>query len=516
METKVFAWILFSVYVLIISYLGYRGYRRTRGLSSFAVGDRKIGPVIIGMSLAAQLTSVATFVINPGLIYEYGLAGLLGLGVAAALGLAFGLIVFSKGFRRVGMRVDALTLPQWFAKRYESRGMGIAFGFLSLLLVSYVVLIVVAMAYVMSNMLGVSIDAALLIIIGFVFSYVLFGGVNAHAYTNAVQAVVMLIVAIALIASGLHHFAGEKGVLAALGAQDANLALAVNPKSLYFRDVFEIFICNFVVGVALVVQPHILTKALYLRSDKELNRYLATAVGVGVIFAAVMVTGIYARLALGGGVKMDLVVPTYVKTVFSGEMGVLIGMGLLCAGFSTLEGILIALTAIVSSDLYLGLAGRGERRTRSALKVGRMVLVGLGVVAFFLARYQVANPTGGSVAIFAQYGVYGLFSCSFAPLIFGLFTSWSNARWALASVAAALLTYVGLQAGKLIPWYNNPGVLAFFSIGSGCLVMSTGFLLERLRGARSGEGRPDKTDGESTLPCVMGALPGGAVKRGRN
>ncbi|NJN64095.1 MAG: hypothetical protein HC882_03930 [Acidobacteria bacterium] len=68
------------------------------------------------------MTSTATLVINPGIVYAYGISAFLGYGVAAALGLTIGIVVLSKGFRRYGVKSGALTLPAWIADRYGSRG----------------------------------------------------------------------------------------------------------------------------------------------------------------------------------------------------------------------------------------------------------------------------------------------------------------------------------------------------------------------------------------------------------
>ena len=40
-------------------------------------------PFFVGLSLAANMTSVATFVINPGLVHAYGWSGVVGYGIAA-------------------------------------------------------------------------------------------------------------------------------------------------------------------------------------------------------------------------------------------------------------------------------------------------------------------------------------------------------------------------------------------------------------------------------------------------
>jgi sodium/pantothenate symporter len=41
----------------------------------------------------------------------------------------------------------------------------------------------------------------------------------------------------------------------------------VNPDSLLFRDYFEVLVANFLVGIAIILQPHIISKALYLRTE---------------------------------------------------------------------------------------------------------------------------------------------------------------------------------------------------------------------------------------------------------
>ncbi len=490
MPKEIFAWSLLSIYAAITAYLAYRGWRRTRSMEGFALGNRDISPLLVGLSLAAQLTSVATFIVNPGLVYAYGLSAILGMGVAAALGIMVGITVLSKGFRRSGQQMSVLTLPGWFGSRFGSRPLQVGFALLSLALITFVVLILVAMAYVLMHMLGVPGWAALLGIIAFVFGYVLLGGVNTSLYTNSIQSIIMAVVAVILILSGLPLLlSGE--LMARLAAVDAALVGMVNPGSPYFRNLFEVLVCNFVVGLAIVCQPHIVTKALCLKSERDVNRYLVTALGIGVIFMMVLLVGLYARVTLPAPVKIDLVVPTYINTQFSPLTSVLIGIGVLCAGVSTLEGLLLALSAILATDLFLPslkrrMAGASDEAIgRRALLLARGSLVAMGAVAFVLSLHQMKNPTGGSVAIFAMYGLYCLFSASFAPVLFGLFGKGGSARTASASAITAVVIYVGLSLGKPFVLANNPAVLSACAIMASMLVMAGGVLLER-RGVKAG------------------------------
>ncbi len=469
------AWIAVSMYVIATMALTLRGALRTRNLEGFTVGNRDIPAALVGLSLTAQLTSVATFVINPGLVFHYGVAGLLGLGVAAAGGITIGLVVFTARFRRIGNQVAALTVPQWIGTRYGSSGLRATFATLSLGLVSYAVLIVVALSLVLSGLLGVPAAAVAVVVTAFVVGYVLIGGANTHAWTNALQALVMLAVALVLIGTGLPLLWRDGGLLTRLAAQDPNLVSAVNPASLYFRNAFEVFVCNFLVGLALVCQPHIVSKALYLREDRQVRTFLGVAVAAGLVFLGVLVVGLYARVALPAATPVDQVVPLYIFQTFPPALQVIIGIGMLCAGLSTLEGILLALASICSIDVFPAvkrlLSIDGDRW---ALRFGRGSLVVLAVPIALLALAQLANPTGGSVAIFAQYGVYLLFTASFLPLACGMFLPRVDGPLVALGVAYAVLAYVGVAALQLTSMHNNPAFLATCGMAVGWAMVGGG------------------------------------------
>ncbi len=476
MDKLILAWSALGIYVLVTLALAWRGWRRTTSVASFATGGGALSPWVVGLALAAQLTSVATFVVNPGLVFAYGLSGLLGFGVAAALGITAGLVLFSSAFRRVGEQGKALTVPQWIGARYGSRGLSVGFGVLSLGLVSYAVLIVVALAYVLGLLLGLPPWLPALGLILFVFGYVAFGGANAHASTNAVQAGIMLVVALLLIGSGLPSLWQGEGLFSALAAQDAALVQVTNPASLYFRNLFEVLVCNFLVGLALVCQPHILSKALYVKSDREVRQYLGVAIAVGTVFMMMMWVGLFARVELPAATSIDTVVPLYIASHFGPGLQVLISIGLLCAGISTLEGLVLAISAICSVDLFLVplsqrlMPGKSlEQRGRVALIVGRASIAVAALVTGLLSLQQLANPTGGSVAIFAQYGIYGLITASIVPLAAGMFIPSATGRQVTAGALTALAAYVGAGAFGFTSMANNPAFLATTGIAAGWL-----------------------------------------------
>jgi SSS family solute:Na+ symporter/sodium/pantothenate symporter len=476
-------WLLFLVYVLGIIGLTWWNRRKAATMSSFAIGTRSLPPFLVGLSLAANMTSVATFVINPGLVYAFGWSGVVGYGIAAPLGIFIGLIVTSKRFRRVGDRVTALTVPQWIGDRYGDRRLTLFFAVVSLLQVTFLVLIVTGVALVLMSVLQIPMWAALAIVVGFTFAYIFFGGASIHILSNSVQAVIMVVVAMLLLASGAEFFAGGVGAFVdRLAAVGPHYASVTNPSSLLFRDMFEVFVANFIIGLAIIMQPHLMSKALYLRSERDVNRYLATAMVVGTVFTWVLLVGLFARLSLGGGLAPDRVVATYIATDFAPPLRAVIMLGVLAAGFSTLEGVALALSTIFANDLYGSLARAAgvaaDRVAGRLLKVGRGFLVVLAPVTFLLASDQILDPSL-SVAIFAQNGVYGLFAATFAPVLFGMFSRRASKGLALAAALTALIVHFGMYYGKISMYHNNPAVPAACAIVASTLVMAVGVAVRR-------------------------------------
>lgn len=478
-------WLLFALYLLVIASLAVWNRRRAGTMESFAVGSRTVSPVLVGLSLAANMTSVATFVINPGLIHAYGVAGVIGYGLAAPLGIFTGLVLTSKRFRQVGDRVVALTVPQWIGACYGDRRLTVMFAAISLLQVTFLVLIIAALVHVLMSVLGLAMPVALTIVVAFSFATILVGGASAHIWSNGVQAVTMLAVAVLLVASGAELFTGGlSGFIDRLEAVGPHFASATNPASLLFRDLFEVLIANFVIGVAIIMQPHIISKALYLRSERDVNRYLVTAVLAGTVFTSVMVVGLFARIELGADLPPDRVIATYIATEFSPAVRAFVMLGVLAAGFSTLEGVVLALSSIAANDLYGSLArmaGVDEERVRARLlPVGRIALLVLAPVSFLLAWDQIVDPEL-SVAIFAQNGVYGLFAAVFAPVLFGLFGERPRRGLAAAAGALALVVHFGMYYGQITVYHTNPAVPATCAIVASTALMGIGTLLTRRR-----------------------------------
>ncbi len=461
-------WGLFLVYLAGTSWLAWLGHRKTDDIVSYSVGRGDLSPFVVGITLAASIASTATFVINPGFVYVHGVSALMHLGVAAGLGITIGLIVMSVGFRRIGEKTAAITLPQWIGQRYGSRAMAVFFAAINLLSLTFVVLIVGGISIVMQQVMGLTNVEALTITIVFVFTYIFVGGTYAHAYTNTLQGVIMVFVSILILWSGIEHMSGgPTAMLARIGDQDPNLVAVVNPASALFSSPFSIFVCGFVIGIALVCQPHIMTKALYVKSDRAVWQYLGVCIGVSVLFTGLLLVGLWARVAgitpdalvdpATGAFRQDLVMASYLAKTFSSGTLAFVTVAILAAGMSTLDGILVALSSIAANDLVLNLwRGRladrsDEERRRFGHRASQVILVAMGVAAFAIALHPPKL-----LGIFGQLGVYGIVAAATVPILFGILFDRMNARTATAAAIAGITIHFGLS--WLARWALASGV----------------------------------------------------------
>ena len=498
-ELVIAGWILVILYSAVILFFVVRGARKTKSMNDYAVGSFEFSPISVGLALAAAMTSAATFIINPGFIAFYGFSAVISFGFVLPVASLISLVFLTKGFRKHGMNVKALSMAQWMGTRYNSKGYALFFAFLSLLLITFIVLIAVGLTKVLAKTLNISELNILISLVVFIFGYMMFGGANSMVYTNTVQAIIMLVVAFIMIGSGADNLsAGFGGLIDKLSSIDPKLVQTTNQSSFLFRDYFEIFITQIIIGVAIVCQPHIITKSLLLKTDKDVNRYLVTGVTVQLIFFLVVITGLWARIAFpdlmanGVPLKLDGVVSAYVVKKFSWFVGLIVIMGLISAGISTLEGLIQSVSTTVTEDIIKPLFGKfikgGEQNGgRIYISINRIVIAAIALISILLSYDQLVNPKL-SVGIFAQNGVYAYFSAAFVPILFGMFIKNIKKNAVILASATAVIVHFSFYYGKIkVPFSvatgENPGVAAAMAIISALIAGSITYLMTREKNA---------------------------------
>ncbi len=220
-------------------------------------------------------------------------------------------------------------------------------------------------------------------------------------------------------------------------------------------------------------------------SEKDVNRYLVVGVIVQFLFFLVVIAGLYARISFadltvnGEALPMDGIVSAYVVKEFTVALALLIVLGLISAGISTLESLIQSLSTSITNDIIVPITGKAFFEKviwglPAKLICNRVVIVGMAAVTILLSWQQLVNPKL-SVGIFAQNGVYAYFSAAFVPILMGMFFKGvPKIAPIAASVVAVVVHFTVYYAQIRVPFSQadgeNPGVAAALAIIAAVIV----------------------------------------------
>ena len=119
-----------------------------------------------------------------------------------------------------------------------------------------------------------------------------------------------------------------------------------------------------------------------------------------------------------------------------------------------------------------------EEIERRGIRYSKLFLLGLAPVIALISYGQIVAPDL-SVAILAQNGVYGLFSATFVPILFGIFSERVGKGAIFAAAAAALIVHFGIYYGELTPYWNNPAVPATCALAVSTLIATASLVWVR-------------------------------------
>ncbi|HVQ76943.1 MAG TPA: sodium:solute symporter, partial [Candidatus Binatia bacterium] len=186
----------------------------------------------------------------------------------------------------------------------------------------------------------------------------------------------------------------------------------------------------------------------------------------------------------------DSVVSTYLVTEFPWFVGVVVFLGLIAAGMSTLEGLIQSLSVTVTNDLVANVHRAATGRDlpdRFLFVFNRGVIALLAVASFALAWWQLVAPNL-SVIIFAQLGVYAYFAAAFVPVLFGTFLDDAPLQAVASATVVALVVHYGLYytGQHYFPYYmgvavKNPGISTALGIVAATATGGAVYLARRRR-----------------------------------
>lgn len=459
---------MFLIYLVAMGILGVKGQKKTTDMKSFAVSSGNVNPYIVGITWAATFMSAGTFLGLPGLAYSNGTSLLwyhMGHWFPAILMLA----LVAKGYRKMAQKSNALTMPDWIGDVYQSKGLRLLIAIICLCNIIPLAAQFVGVGTLMNATLGVPYEMGVLIGVIVVMCYLFLGGTYAHIYTNVVQGVLMCIVSVVVVVTGFFLFGNVfTEVPAQLSQIDSNLAGTFNPMNPAFAGpiaVSGIFISN----ACWSLNPQLMNKVQYLKSNRDLKKFILFAGFCLFIGGMVIVGGLYSRILTPEVLaNADDALPVFVSKVYPTIIGAFFNIVLIAATMSTTDGIMVMMASILGNTLYRqtyiqGKLEKGEKvdldkAEKTALGIAKWSVVLIGVCSLPIAfnrpeSLNVLNWVGTGVVMSAVSG----------PLLVAVTQKKVHRYAAIAAVIVGVAAYLIAYVGKLI-------LSVYLAVGVGCVV----------------------------------------------
>ena len=332
-------------------------------LTSLAKGKNVLLPGRVGAVIQA-LAYVATYVSAVALVGFAGLGHGLGLQVQlVTMGCVwFGCWMVYKYIawptRRLQENLGAQTPIELFSKGYGSKGLGRFLGALSgVLILIYCSAVFKGGAIILTSAVALSENQALWILVGLVAASVLWGGLRAVLYTEALQGLIMTVGVSLLVYGALREVGGLSAGLASLAAlpptETANngyLALSSGPAGL------NIISLMLVTSVGMWAQPQIMQRHFALKDRAEATRIIPMSMLViAVLLGGALLVGSLSPVILGtGAISADQVIPAIVRLVMPAWGIQIFALAIVSASLSTASALLHVSCACLGRDVLAG------------------------------------------------------------------------------------------------------------------------------------------------------------------
>ena len=449
-NAQLYTIIALCVYAIIMVLIGCISYGKSKTLDGFLIGGRNIGAWATAFAYGTTYFSAVVFV---GYAGQHGWnigIGSIWIGIGnAILGCLISWLLFANRTRKMTKKLNARTMPDYFHKRYNSKGMKIfAAIIIFVFLVPYSAAVYKGLGSLFGAIFpGVDTWVWMLMIACLTAVYLVAGGYVATSYTDLVQGVIMIAGVILLVVAVLRQDAvgGISGFIDNLskipedGAQLTNIWGGSSFKFLCFNIMLTSF--------GTWGLPQMIGKFYAIKDTAAIKRGTI----ISTIFCVVIGCGAYligstSRLVLGGVLPeggIDSVIPTVLIKVLGGGTAGLILLAiimvlLLSASMSTLQAVVLTSASAVAVDLIPAVRKK-ETKPETQMLLTRLLCLAFVACSFIFATQNI--PIIVSLMSFSWGVVSG---CFIGPYIWGLFSKKITKAGAFAGVLSGLLV-VGIS-----------------------------------------------------------------------
>ncbi|MFZ5632352.1 MAG: sodium:solute symporter family protein [Bacillota bacterium] len=458
-------YLLLCLFVGVLVYSGYTGMKKTRTVNEFFLGGRVIGPWLSAFAYGTTYFSAVIFIGYAGKVgWGFGLSSLWIVAGNTLVGSLLAWYVLARRTRRMTLRLNAMTMPEFLEVRYDSRSMKLfAALVIFIFLVPYSASVYMGLSYLFNQIFGVPYILAVVFMCLLTALYLIMGGYRAVALTDVIQGTVM-ICGVGLL---LYHVVGSPqmgGIVEGvrkLAAINPKLAGPVGPPG--WLPLFSLVVLTSLGPWGL---PQMVQKFYAIRDEKAIK----PAMIVATLFALIITFGAYytgsqARLFFDklpldpatGKATPDMLMPILINSTLPETAAAVILLLVLSASMSTLASLVLVSSSAITIDLIKTVRpDMGDRRGTLLMRLFCLIFIFLSLLIALLKPGIILSlmaMSWGTVAgVFLAPYLYGLFWKGTTPA-----SAWAGGLTGL-TVSVVLSLYYKLDPG-VIPLVGSLAML---------------------------------------------------------
>ncbi|KAA6098833.1 MULTISPECIES: cation acetate symporter [Pantoea] len=441
--------IMFVVFVAATLGITYWASKRTRSRSDYYTAGGNITGFQNGLAMAGDFMSAASFLGISALVYTSGYDGLI-YSLGFLVGWPMILFLIAERLRNLGR----YTFADVASYRLQQKPIRTLSACGSLVVVAlYLIAQMVGAGKLIQLLFGLDYHIAVVLVGILMVLYVLFGGMLATTWVQIIKAVLLLFGAsfMAIMVMKATGFSFNRLFTEAMAVHPKGSAI-MQPGGLV-KDPISALSLGLGLMFGTAGLPHILMRFFTVADAREARKSVFWATGfMGYFYFLTFIIGFGAILLVGANPAFKdasgaLIGGTNMAAVhLSNAVGGSLFLGFISAvAFATILAVVAGLTlagaSAVSHDLYASVIRKGQATEREELRVSKITVLVLGVVAIALGilfeKQNIAFMVGLAFSIAA--------SCNFPIILLSMYWSKLTTRGAMVGGWLGLLTAVVLM-----------------------------------------------------------------------
>lgn len=433
------------LYLGIMAFIGWYAGRKTNNIGDFFVLSGKAGVVVSGIAYFSTQFSMGTFLGTPGTIYGVGYAGMAISVPGAVFCMILPALLIGRKLITLGHKYGFLTMADYLTDRYHSKNMSGVLG--------------VMMLFFLVPMMGAQIIGAGVIVHVFtglpewvgvvgmgiiVILYCMTGGMKGAMMTDVIQGSLMIATAVVTFIVSIVMGGGFSNINHTL--QSMNEAYLTFPGANGYMP-WTYYISNIVLWSFFTMgQPHLFTKFFAMKDHKTMFKAILLGTA-GIFFSATLIewAGVNGIASIQNIEKADQIIPMILQRGMNPFLASIFIAGIVAAGMSTIDGILVTTTGAVTRDIYQKIINKNAT-DEAVMSLSKVVTVIIGIVVICFGVFQPGSIFEINLFAFSGMAIFVV------PILFGIYWKKATAKGAIASVIVGIIS--------LLLFTLNPSVKA--------------------------------------------------------